>query len=224
MAKLNYSVIACSGADPDFAATELNVHSPHTRGWQTSRFCEYPQEVIVELARGASISQIQLLSHQHKIATRIELFVGSGSSLDRAAWTRLGYLSLDTNERSRFQARELKSVYVDAQGRYLKLVAHRCHVNHANLFNQVGIIAMNVSMLRSDDPLFVTRDRFLGSMHSNTLIMTFFREIVLQTRVIMLMTSRLASMLTPLRRGRSGCCLRQRRQRSKLRITIQRKG
>ncbi|EGB04924.1 hypothetical protein AURANDRAFT_72373 [Aureococcus anophagefferens] len=135
MAKLNYSVIACSGADPDFAATELNVHSPHTRGWQTSRFCEYPQEVIVELARGASISQIQLLSHQHKIATRIELFVGSGSSLDRAAWTRLGYLSLDTNERSRFQARELKSVYVDAQGRYLKLVAHRCHV---------GIIAMNV--------------------------------------------------------------------------------
>jgi len=76
----------------------------------------------------------------------------------------------------------------------LKLVAHRCHVNHANLFNQVGIIAMNVSMLRSDDPLFVTRDRFLGSMHSNTLIMTFFREIVLQTRVIMLMTSRLASM------------------------------
>lgn len=58
-------------------------------------------------------------------------------------------MSLDANERSqhnpeqflsllalyisRYQARELKSVYVDAQGRYL--------------FNQVGIIALNVSSL-----------------------------------------------------------------------------
>lgn len=84
MAKLAYTVAVCSGADPDFPATELNIHSPHTRGWQTPRFCEYPpvpvlysmiqvwcprypQEVVVELTQGATISQIQILSHQHKI-------------------------------------------------------------------------------------------------------------------------------------------------------------
>jgi len=35
-------------------------------------------------------------------------------------------------------------VYVNARGQYLKLIMHRCHVNQANLFNQVGIIALNV--------------------------------------------------------------------------------
>jgi len=28
---------------------------------------------------------------------------------------------------------------------YLKLVVHRCHVNRMNLFNQIGIVALNVS-------------------------------------------------------------------------------
>ena len=82
MEKLCYKVVSCSGADSDFPATELNVHTPHTRGWQTPRFCEYvgqrgtivhktklryPQHVVIELAQDAIISQIQLLSHQNKI-------------------------------------------------------------------------------------------------------------------------------------------------------------
>ncbi|EGB02241.1 hypothetical protein AURANDRAFT_69064, partial [Aureococcus anophagefferens] len=89
----------------------------------------YPQHVVIELAQDAIISQIQLLSHQNKIATRVELFVGSGTcGTEPSLWTRLGYMSLDPNERSQHQARELKSVYVDAKGRYLKFVMHCCHV------------------------------------------------------------------------------------------------
>ena len=87
MAKLSYTVLTYSSADPEFPAAELNVHSPHTRGWQTPRFCEcddswlgpqqltrtdrYPQQVIIQLSRYAMISQIQLLSHQHKIVSHI---------------------------------------------------------------------------------------------------------------------------------------------------------
>jgi len=121
------------------------MHSPQTRGWQTPRFCEYPQQIVIELTRSATISQIQLLSHQHKIATRVEIFAGSGvSGAEHALWTRLGYMSLDSNNRSQYQARELKSVYVHATGRWLKFVVHRCHVNQVNLFNQVGIVGLNV--------------------------------------------------------------------------------
>lgn len=58
-------------------------------------------------------------------------------------FTKLGYLSLDSNERSQFQARELKSVYVDAVTLLLKLVFNKCHVNKFNLYNQVGLIALN---------------------------------------------------------------------------------
>lgn len=54
------------------------------------------------------------------------------------------YVELSSNERTEFKARELKSVHVDAEGLYLKLVLHKNHVNRLNLYNQVGIIALNV--------------------------------------------------------------------------------
>ena len=42
------------------------------------------------------------------------------------------------NAKTGFKARELKSVHVDAIGRYLRLVIHKNHVNKYNLYNQVG--------------------------------------------------------------------------------------
>lgn len=63
--------------------------------------------------------------------------------LNEIEFKRLGYLSLDPNERSGFQARELKSVYVDSEAVLLKLVVHKCHLNNFNVFNQIGIIALN---------------------------------------------------------------------------------
>lgn len=70
------------------------------------RFCEYPQEIGLAFVDGVvSISQIQLLSHQSKITTRIELFMGVGADYMHASFTRLGYLSLDSNERSDYKVR-----------------------------------------------------------------------------------------------------------------------
>lgn len=94
---------------------------------------------------GASVSQIQILSHQAKIASKIEIFISNAIEYkDASAFTRLGYLSLDCNERSEYQARELKTVYIDQLGRYLKVLIHANHVNKLNLGNQVGIVAINV--------------------------------------------------------------------------------
>jgi centrosomal protein CEP104 len=47
----------------------------------------------------------------------------------------MGYLSLDSNERSGYQARELKSVYVDSVTLLLKVVFNKCHLNKHNLYN-----------------------------------------------------------------------------------------
>lgn len=67
----------------------------------------------------------------------------SAYSLSDLKFKRLGYLSLDSNERSDYQARELKSVYVQAPSYCLKLVLHQCHTNRYNLHNQVGLIALS---------------------------------------------------------------------------------
>ena len=98
------------------------------------------------------LKQLQFLSHQSKIASKIELFtflpsgpqaLTSQIPLNEIEFKRLGYLSLDPNERSGFQARELKSVYVDSDAVLLKLIFHKCHLNNFNVFNQIGLVALN---------------------------------------------------------------------------------
>jgi centrosomal protein CEP104 len=98
----------------------------------------------------AQISQFQLLSHQSKISYKVEIFIGRGASYRTAVFSRLGYLSLDSNERSNFQSRELKTVFIDnVYGEFIKLIINENHVNKTNLYNQVGIVA--VSLLGMDE-------------------------------------------------------------------------
>jgi len=148
--RLKYRIVKVSSEDPEFPASEILVHSSQTKGWQSARFCEFPQELGLQFECPVHLRQIQFLSHQSKIATKIELFTalpnkdGPNSTFSTVKFTRLGYLSLDSNERSQFQARELKSVYVDVTAQWLKILLHKCHINKYNLVNQVGLIALNV--------------------------------------------------------------------------------
>ena len=107
--KIPFTVCRCSSEDAEHPSTELNTMSPHTSGWISQRFCEFPQEVVLQLHSAARVRQIQVLSHHESISQRIEIFVGSGhrSNPEACRFDRLGYISLDSNERSRFQAREL---------------------------------------------------------------------------------------------------------------------
>lgn len=133
-----------SSQDEEYLAAELNSHSPQTRGWQSFRYCEYPQELGFEIEGGVSkVTQVQLLSHQSKISTKVEIFIGNGPDYHSAKFKRLGYLSLDSNERSGYQARELKTVYVESEGRFIRFILHQCFLNKYNMFQQVGIVAVN---------------------------------------------------------------------------------
>jgi centrosomal protein CEP104 len=144
-----FKVVHATSEDPDYPASQLNTVNPTTKGWQSVRFCNFPQELLFEMVDGdVLISQIQVLSHQFKISSKIEIFIGSGNSPATATFKRLGYLSLDSNERSDYQARELKTVYINKSGTFLKLVLNENHPNKHNIYNQVGIIA--VSLIGSD--------------------------------------------------------------------------
>ena len=142
---IRFRVVHSSSEDSGYPSSELNEHSPSTRGWQSDKFCQFPQELGFQLSRGASqLSQVQILSHQSKIATKVEIFLGSGKDYHTATFKRLGYLSLDSNERSSYQARELKTVYIDQTGEFIKLLIHKNYVNKQNMFSQVGIVALNL--------------------------------------------------------------------------------
>jgi centrosomal protein CEP104 len=141
-----FRVVHFSSEDPDFPASQLNTVHPTTKGWQSVRFASYPQELGFEMLDGyVNIHQIQVLNHQANISSKIEIYIGTGDTYDTATWKRLGYMSIDSNEKSNYQARELKTVFVDSFGQYLKLILNENHHNHLNIFNQVGIIALNLT-------------------------------------------------------------------------------
>ncbi|XP_006811920.1 centrosomal protein of 104 kDa-like [Saccoglossus kowalevskii] len=147
--KIPFSIVHASSSDDAYSVKELEVHNPLVKGWVTGRFCLYPQELVLRLTERARIRKLQILSHQFLIGTKIEFFIGNLppdhiTTLHGTRYKRLGYVSLSDNEKTGFKARELKSVHVDAMGQYLKLVIHKNHVNKYNLFNQVGLVAINV--------------------------------------------------------------------------------
>ncbi|PRW58028.1 centrosomal of 104 kDa [Chlorella sorokiniana] len=148
--KLGFSIASCSGEDPEFPATELLLHSADSKGWCSPRFSQYPQEITLALEAPARLHTLQLLSHEFKIAARVELLVDeAGAAADTGkppVFKRLGFLNFDPNERSQFTARELKSVSLTGTiTRYVRLVFHKCHANPANLYSQVSLVALSLT-------------------------------------------------------------------------------
>ena len=145
--KLPISILASSGYDEDFPpeGLMLDYHSALAKGWQSERFCIFPQALILALDQGkCRIRKIQILSHHFKIPRRLEFFVGqatgdSTSKNPEIDFVRLGYVNLQDNSDNQFKVRELKSIHVDVEGTHLKIVIHKCHINPLNLYNQVRL-------------------------------------------------------------------------------------
>ena len=75
---LNYRVFHASSQDSQFMASELTSSDgrddDQASGWQSQRFCCYPQEIIVQFPSAVQITQMQLLVHETKIPRQVELF------------------------------------------------------------------------------------------------------------------------------------------------------
>jgi len=147
---LDFRIADVSSEDPEYPASELLAASPQSKGWQTQRFATFPQYVIIQFFAPVKVGSMQLLSHQCKISSKIEIFCAMPTNvnlttyvLDDVPFRKLGYFLLSPNEQSGFQARELKTVYLDAPMLFLKLVLQKPHINSLNVFNQVGIIGVS---------------------------------------------------------------------------------
>ncbi|NXK63252.1 CE104 protein, partial [Sylvietta virens] len=147
--KIGFTVVSSSGHEEGFSARELMVHAPTVNGWRSPRLCQYPQEIILQLVERCRIRKLQLLAHQYMIASKIEFYISESlpeyfAPYQSERFQRLGYVPLSDNEKTDFRARELKSVYMDAVGQYLKLIFHKNYVNKYNLYGQVALVAVNI--------------------------------------------------------------------------------
>ncbi|KAJ7306573.1 hypothetical protein JRQ81_009937 [Phrynocephalus forsythii] len=147
--KIGFTVVSSSGHEDGYSAKELMVHAPTVNGWRSPRLCQYPQEIVLQMVERCRIRKLQLLAHQYLISSKIEFYISDNlpeyfTPYKSERFRRLGYISLSDNEKTGYKARELKSVYVDAVGQYLKLTFHKNYVNRYNLYSQVALVAINI--------------------------------------------------------------------------------
>jgi len=142
------------GEDSLHSVSELLTPGEFCKGWQTPKNCSYPQTLILQFMGVVRLNRLEFLSHQTKIASKIEISsyapedTKSGNlpkpdQLDELNFKRIGYVSLKDNEESGFTSRELKSIDLNIWVFYLKLVFYKNHVNSYNPWNQIGIIEIN---------------------------------------------------------------------------------
>ncbi|XP_054439880.1 centrosomal protein of 104 kDa isoform X1 [Pteronotus mesoamericanus] len=147
--KIGFVVVSSSGHEDGFSARELMLHAPTVSGWRSPRFCQFPQEIVVQMVGRCRMRKLQLLAHQYMIPSKVEFYVSESlpecfAPHQAERFRRLGYVSLCDNEKTGCRARELKSVHVDAVGQFLKLVFHQNHTNKYNIYNQVALVAINI--------------------------------------------------------------------------------
>lgn len=147
--KIGFVVVSSSGHEDGFSARELMIHAPTVSGWRSPRFCQFPQEIVLQMVERCRIRKLQLLAHQYMISSKIEFYISESLPeyfvpYQAERFRRLGYVSLSDNEKTGCKARELKSVYVDAVGQFLKLIFHQNHANKYNIYNQVALVAINI--------------------------------------------------------------------------------
>lgn len=84
---------------PQQCCEKRRMLTPANAPWPHS-FCEYPQDLVLDLGGRYRIRELQVLSHQSRIASRVRLYVGEGWDLPSAEFRLLGHFSLDSNENS----------------------------------------------------------------------------------------------------------------------------
>lgn len=139
--------------DPFYPLNNL-ITKNNTYGWQSSRFCSYPQEIIVEFISYVNIKQINLLMHEKKIPTSIEFINCIPTNMNNSNISRnnnniyytnknIGFIRLSPNTETNFKSREFRKIHVNIFTKRLKLLIHKNYSNPYNIFCQVGIISMN---------------------------------------------------------------------------------
>lgn len=45
--RVNFKIGSCTSEDPDCPASELLLQTPECKGWQSGRYCTYPQVILL---------------------------------------------------------------------------------------------------------------------------------------------------------------------------------
>ena len=143
---LKYRLVGVSTEDPENPFYSL-ISGYKSNGWCSVRYSTYPQELLIQFCRPCRLRQINLVLHEYKIPSKIDLyyffpktFSEFNLDIDDLIFEKIGYILPDTNRKTNNEAREFKQIFINENVYYLKFVLHQNYPNLKNVFNQVGIV------------------------------------------------------------------------------------
>ena len=171
---LQFKIIGASSVDPNHPLERISSNNPK-EGWHSSRFCSYPQEILIKFNYPVHIKQINLLFHETLISSRIDIYhffpkkyndlLADYNSL---IFDKIGYVIPDSNSRTDYQCREYKRIVIGENCTYLKLVFQKNINNIYNPFNQVALVNLQCfGFVYNEDNLHeIFNDKFHKNSHN----------------------------------------------------------
>ena len=151
---LRYRVVHCSSTERAYGVWALHDANPHSAGWRSTCFSDYPVEMVLGFHFTAvDISQISFILHEFMIPRSVEIHLARELSpeaqLSDDAWRscsfeRVGSVSFDSNERAQYRQREMKTVQLKGTAVLVRFVFAECHMNVHNLCHQISVVAIGV--------------------------------------------------------------------------------
>ena len=143
---LKYRLVGVSTEDPENPFYSL-ISGLKNDGWCSVRYSTYPQELLIQFCRPCRLRQVNLLLHEYKIPSKIDLyyffpktFSEFNLDIDDLIFEKMGYIIPNLNKNQKKESREYKQIFLNENVYYLKFVFHQNYPNLKNVFNQVGII------------------------------------------------------------------------------------
>lgn len=172
---LDYKIIGASTEDPQHRISKISSQIPGD-GWQSARFCSYPQEILIKFFNPVHLRQINLLFHETYIPSRIDVYhffpekyKDFLTDYNNLTFDKVGFIEPDSNTRSNYQCREYKRISIAENCTYLKLVFQKNIYNIYNPFNQVALVNLQcLGFIFSEKNLNeLFPDKFNNSLNEN---------------------------------------------------------
>ena len=146
--KLTYRLIESTSEDFEHPLNELNK-GRKGNGWLSSRYCQYPQSLYIQFNQPVNVKQINILIHEKDIPNQIKFYTYIPQTSDEIVknyrslqFSYVGFIKMDSNQRSNYRAREFRKVFINTNALYIKLELGKNYLNRYNIFNQVGLISL----------------------------------------------------------------------------------
>jgi hypothetical protein len=167
-APLSFTVVKASSEENGFeAASAFAVYSPTGNGWQSNVNDKSDAKTLVLKVQHNDTEHIvhalEIVGHEKFIPEKIEISLGiydgeAPASFDQCtSICNLGYITLDSNERSGYLSREQKYIPINKRADLVQLVLKGCHKNVHNIHSKVGIVGIRVMAIGTTSMPTVTK-------------------------------------------------------------------